>query len=162
MVNRRINLSIIIFFMSFILIFFLFILTAQISFGIDLFESNKNVSMKIASDNDAFVGINVYELYEDVTPGDVITFSIINNLPGLADYELELVGTPIQEFSPSNFTLLPGEEETIVVNVLGDIEAIEGPYNIVGNVVANSNDEIIYTGFDFGINVQQSVQHEGE
>lgn len=124
----------------------------QNSSSINVYEAKRGVSMRVTSNNNAFIGIMHENLYHVMFHEDnnTITISIKNNLPCTADYELALSGIPIDEFNPSSFRLSPNGSQNIDIKIKG----IEGKSEIQGNIVAKFIDGSINTNFKFQVMVK--------
>lgn len=139
-----------------VVIILLGIITAQSSFGIHVFETKKEVSMQIAPDKKAFIGIDYKDRYQGF-PGDQITFYIKNNLPCAATFTLDINGTPIQAFTPTQCALSTNEREEITITI-GDVPG--NIYDIDGRISVNHNHGKIDADFEFEIEVEEPEEPE--
>lgn len=137
------------------------------SFGIDVFQANRGVMARVASNHNAFVGIIYDEVYEVVYSDDsnYITMCIKNNLPYRVEYELGLYGEPIKDFSPRRFELYPNEKQLIEIQMLDLEEANEGIFGICGYISAKFDYGSVDAEFQFDVNIelpeQELVEIEG-
>jgi len=141
-----------------IVLILVFITTSHGTFGIDVFEANRGVTARVVSNDKAFVGLIYDEVYQIVYPNDgsnvTVSMYVKNNLPYEVEYELDLSGKPIKDFSPRTFTLDPNKQKEIKIQMLDLEEATEGVFDVEGIILAEFDDGRIDVEFQFEVDIE--------
>lgn len=130
------------------------ILFISASYGFNVSKYIKNINMNITEKEQSYVGINYDDIYNITDAEDAIQITITNNLPNRTSYVLNLSGIPINDYSPGNFTLNPGESKIIELYILSDEEFLNIDYIIDGDIRADFSKGTSKVEFSFRVTVE--------
>lgn len=138
-----------------LLVLYLILYNSGSSVAIDSMEAGRASDIRIASDKEAFIGMNLRNIYS-IEKGENISFTVENNFPSKAEFVLNLNGDIISEYSPMEFSLSPhGDKEKIEIITDKDTEA--GIYQVEGSIYAEFDNGSSDVEIGFEIEVKEPV-----